>query len=199
MLRAMLLNVVLIVLLVAGVTAAFRNVTSDPANRALAQADLLLHRGQRLDALEALDLAVRLDPDSTFVRQKRAVALMDLDRNFASLADWNAILAERPKSAAALYYRGVALSNLGRLDEAASDLQQALDLKRSPRSYLLAALAEVEAARGRWQAAAEHMQAALTALDSEPGYLADEVQVRAQWRRQLRLFRQRAQSGDLSG
>ena len=79
-------------------------------------------------ALEAADLAVRIDPQLAAARIARASALRSLGQRDEALAEAEAALRLDPLSVEAHLSRGVTLLYLGRTDEAATALDRAIEL-----------------------------------------------------------------------
>ncbi|XP_057327614.1 LON peptidase N-terminal domain and RING finger protein 3 [Microplitis mediator] len=88
------------------------------ASRARHEGDLLLKDGHPAQALERYDLAVRLAPNSPLHFSNRANVLLILNRPQASLNDADHAVRLRPDWGKGHYRRGVALSALGRHEEA---------------------------------------------------------------------------------
>ncbi len=81
---------------------------------------------QRFDeALSAFDEALQLNGASEEAGLGRAAALLRLDRPSEAEAALSALIRKRPDSANAHFFRGVARTRLGRLDDAISDLEAA--------------------------------------------------------------------------
>ncbi|XP_074108518.1 LON peptidase N-terminal domain and RING finger protein 3 [Cotesia typhae] len=88
------------------------------ASRARHEGDLLLKDGHPAEALERYDLAIRLAPNSSLHFSNRANVLLILNRPQASLNDADHAVRLRPDWGKGHYRRGVALSALGRHEEA---------------------------------------------------------------------------------
>ncbi|XP_063982548.1 LON peptidase N-terminal domain and RING finger protein 3 [Diachasmimorpha longicaudata] len=88
------------------------------ASRARHEGDLLLKDGHPAQALERYNLAVKLAPNSPLHLSNRAHALLLLNRPQASLTDADHAVRLRPDWGKGHYRRGVALSALGRHEEA---------------------------------------------------------------------------------
>ncbi|XP_012282081.1 LON peptidase N-terminal domain and RING finger protein 3 [Orussus abietinus] len=82
------------------------------------EGDALLREGRHAQALERYNVAVHLAPSSPLHLSNRAHALLLLNRPQASLADADHAVRLRPDWAKGHYRRGVALSALGRHEEA---------------------------------------------------------------------------------
>ncbi|XP_043467921.1 LON peptidase N-terminal domain and RING finger protein 3 [Leptopilina heterotoma] len=88
------------------------------ASRARHEGDLLLKEGHIGQALERYNLAVHLAPNSPLHLSNRAHALFLLNRPQASLTDADHAVRLRPDWGKGHYRRGLALSALGRHEEA---------------------------------------------------------------------------------
>ncbi|TWT99402.1 lipoprotein NlpI [Botrimarina colliarenosi] len=143
---------------------------ANPANAA-AWHDLavaLAETGETKAALDALDRTLRIDPASNAARQNRASLRLQAGDPEAAVSDCDAALASAPEGAAeradVLLLRGVALHTMGRLREAAADLDESLRLEPQ--------LAACRTARGHVYAEAGYYQQAITdyrdSLDADP-------------------------------
>ncbi|XP_046588126.1 LON peptidase N-terminal domain and RING finger protein 3 [Neodiprion lecontei] len=102
------------------------------ASRARHEGDKLIKEGQVAQALEHYDLAVQLAPDSPLHLSNRAHALHLLNRPQASLTDADHAVRLRPDWGKGHYRRGVALSCLGRYEEAFSALCTCVTIDGNP-------------------------------------------------------------------
>ena len=80
-------------------------------------------------AVEFIDRALRLRPDSAEALSNRGVALLELQRYAEALASYDRALQLRPDYVEALSNRGIALWRLKRHEEALADYDRALQLK----------------------------------------------------------------------
>ena len=83
-------------------------------------------QGRHDEALELIEEALRLRPNSPNVLSNRGNVLRALNRNAEALASYDMALAMRPDHAAAAYNRGNVLRALGHLDEALASYDRAL-------------------------------------------------------------------------
>lgn len=145
-------------------------VEANPKNTA-AQSDLavaLADAGDNAGALEAIGRVLAIDPDSVTARQNRATLRLSAGKAELAIADCDAALAGLPadslERAPTLLTRGAALHVVGRLREAAADLDEALRLEPK--------LANARTARGHVYAEAGYYQQAIDdyrgALDADP-------------------------------
>ena len=88
---------------------------------------VLLHSGLLDEALEVSDSAVRSDPATYETWLSAGLAALALHRYDQALAAFERAITLRSDSMEAHTNRGIALQNLGRLDEAESELARVLD------------------------------------------------------------------------
>jgi protein O-GlcNAc transferase len=86
-------------------------------------------RGNHPQALEQVDLALIINPDSPFALNNRGVILYELKRYEEALASYDRALALQPDYAEAHSNRGNALKQLKRHDEALASYDRALALR----------------------------------------------------------------------
>ncbi|KAK0178402.1 hypothetical protein PV328_002352 [Microctonus aethiopoides] len=104
------------------------------ASRARHEGDAFLKDGHLTQALEHYNLAVRLAPNSPLHLSNRANVLLLLNRPQASLADADHAIRLRPDWGKGHYRRGVALSVLGRHEEAFFALCTCAAIDKNPQS-----------------------------------------------------------------
>ncbi|XP_034935450.1 LON peptidase N-terminal domain and RING finger protein 3 [Chelonus insularis] len=102
------------------------------ASRARHEGDLLLKDGHPAQALERYNLAIRLAPNSPLHFSNRAHVLLQLNRPQASLIDADHAVRLRPDWGKGHYRRGVALSALGRHEEAFVALCTSVAIDKNP-------------------------------------------------------------------
>lgn len=102
------------------------------ASRARHEGDRLMKEGHVTQALERYNLAVQLAPNSPLHLSNRAHALHLLNRPQASLTDADHAVRLRPDWGKGHYRRGVALSCLGRREEAISALCTCVAIDGNP-------------------------------------------------------------------
>jgi len=73
-------------------------------------------------------MAIRLDPEDSVTYNNRGITKAALQQHKAAIQNYNEAIRFDSKYSAAYYNRGIAKWNLGRLEEARSDLQTALRL-----------------------------------------------------------------------
>jgi serine/threonine protein kinase/tetratricopeptide (TPR) repeat protein len=98
--------------------------------------ELLMLRGRALkkagrlgEALQQLDLALRIDASFAKAREERAGVLLKMKRYAEAAADAETAIAGLPYSHRAHEFRGGALVNLGRRDEAIRMMRRAIELQ----------------------------------------------------------------------
>ncbi|XP_033231307.1 LON peptidase N-terminal domain and RING finger protein 3 [Belonocnema kinseyi] len=104
------------------------------ASRARHEGDLLLGEGRMGQALERYNLAVHLAPNSPLHLSNRAQALLLLNRPQASLTDADHAVRLRPDWGKGHYRRGLALSALGRHEEAVFALCTSAAIDKNPQN-----------------------------------------------------------------
>lgn len=124
---------------------AIRGKASDWASKATASLAL----GQRNDALEALNEAIRLEPDSIKVWFLRGIALHSLGRREEALASFEKAIEIEADDVWDWSDRGVILDLLGRRAEALASFEQAIAFGE-PSSLLLFNRANALIGVGRW-------------------------------------------------
>ncbi len=139
-------------------------------SRSLSPGTKLVIEGTRLhgearyrEALEAFDRALALDPDAPDALLARAVTRQRLGRREEALADYDRAIAAR-RTSEALNNRGCLLRDLGNLERALSDVEEAIRLAPTD-AVAHVSLAEVRTARGEWDAAVSSLERAI-ALDA---------------------------------
>lgn len=85
--------------------------------------------GRHPQALESLEHAIELHPESANAYLSRGIVLHEMKRYAEALVSYEKVLAVRPEDVDALSNRGSALRALGRLDEAYRSFEQAMALK----------------------------------------------------------------------
>ncbi|KAF7391046.1 hypothetical protein HZH66_009526 [Vespula vulgaris] len=102
------------------------------ASKARHEGDLLIKEGDLAQALDRYNLAVRLVPNSPLHLSNRAHVLLLLKRPQASLTDADQAVRLRPDWGKGHYRRGVALSALGRYEEAFFALCISVAIDKNP-------------------------------------------------------------------
>jgi len=136
----------------------------DRARRAaeLADAGKALTPAVMADAVEACRQAIEKQPDDLVLRHSTAHLLLAAQDNAAAAEHWRFILQHLPHCNRAHTGLGMALTRLGRFDEAMAHFARALkDAPNEP--ALLTNLGITHLARGQLDQAAEHLKAALAA------------------------------------
>ncbi|KAG5309987.1 LONF3 protein, partial [Acromyrmex insinuator] len=104
------------------------------ANRARHEGDILMRKGHLGQALERYNLAVHLAPNSPLHLSNRAHVLLLLNRPLAALTDADHAVRLRPDWGKAHYRRGIALSALGRHEEALYALCISVAIDKNPQA-----------------------------------------------------------------
>ncbi|XP_017886533.1 LON peptidase N-terminal domain and RING finger protein 3 [Ceratina calcarata] len=104
------------------------------ASRARHEGDILMKEGHLGQALERYHLAVHLAPNSPLHLSNRAHVLLLLKRPQASLADADHAVRLRPDWGKGHYRRGLALSALGRYEDALFALCISVAIDRNPQA-----------------------------------------------------------------
>ncbi|XP_017760534.1 PREDICTED: LON peptidase N-terminal domain and RING finger protein 3 [Eufriesea mexicana] len=104
------------------------------ASRARHEGDILMKEGHLGQALERYNLAVHLAPNSPLHLSNRAHVLLLLNRPQASLTDADHAVRLRPDWGKGHYRRGVALSALGRHEEALFALCISVAIDKNPQA-----------------------------------------------------------------
>lgn len=118
------------------------------------------------DAAEAWKQAVRLDPKDPSLRRSLLRSLQAAGLHDAAIREAEALLELRPDSAAAHYYKGDALVQLGRADQAVGLLEEAVGLSNGD-ANIRAALATAYLMVGRGPDAIPHLEAAVAQSKDE--------------------------------
>lgn len=101
----------------------------DNADYLSAYADALVRDGRPREGLEALERAVRAEPSNADLRLRAASLYLKSDRFGEALAQLDACVHSRADDARLQVHRAVALTGLGRLDEAEEALARARELE----------------------------------------------------------------------
>jgi tetratricopeptide (TPR) repeat protein len=88
-----------------------------------------LQRRSLLTAIEFMDRAIQIDPNSSAYFSNRGIALQDLKRFDDALASYDRALAIRPNNPEALNNRGTALRDLKRFEDALASYDCALAIR----------------------------------------------------------------------
>ncbi|XP_020278799.1 LON peptidase N-terminal domain and RING finger protein 1 isoform X2 [Pseudomyrmex gracilis] len=104
------------------------------ASRARHEGDILLRKGHLGQALERYNLAVHLAPNSPLHLSNRAHVLLLLNRPSAALTDADHAVRLRPDWGKGHYRRGIALSALGRHEEALYALCMSVAIDKNPQA-----------------------------------------------------------------
>ncbi|XP_029050675.1 LON peptidase N-terminal domain and RING finger protein 3 [Osmia bicornis bicornis] len=104
------------------------------ASRARHEGDILMKEGHLAQALERYNLAVHLAPNSPLHLSNRAHVLLLLNRPQASLTDADHAVRLRPDYGKGHYRRGMALSALGRHEEALFALCISVAIDKNPQA-----------------------------------------------------------------
>ncbi|XP_070167369.1 LON peptidase N-terminal domain and RING finger protein 3 [Polyergus mexicanus] len=104
------------------------------ASRARHEGDILVRKGHLGQALERYNLAVHLAPNSPLHRSNRAHVLLLLNRPLAALTDADHAVRLRPDWGKGHYRRGIALSALGRHEEAIYALCISVAIDKNPQA-----------------------------------------------------------------
>ncbi|KYN40189.1 LON peptidase N-terminal domain and RING finger protein 3 [Trachymyrmex septentrionalis] len=104
------------------------------ASRARHEGDILMRKGHLGQALERYNLAVHLAPNSPLHLSNRAHVLLLLNRPLAALTDADHAVRLRPDWGKGHYRRGIALSALGRHEEALYALCISVAIDKNPQA-----------------------------------------------------------------
>lgn len=104
------------------------------ASRARHEGDILVRKGHLEQALERYNLAVHLAPNSPLHLSNRAHVLLLLNRPLAALTDADHAVRLRPDWGKGHYRRGIALSALGRHEEALYALCISVAIDKNPQA-----------------------------------------------------------------
>ncbi|KAL0127814.1 hypothetical protein PUN28_003211 [Cardiocondyla obscurior] len=104
------------------------------ASRARHEGDILVRKGHLGQALERYNLAVHLVPNSPLHLSNRAHVLLLLNRPLAALTDADHAVRLRPDWGKGHYRRGIALSALGRHEEALYALCISVAIDKNPQT-----------------------------------------------------------------
>ncbi|XP_014471249.1 PREDICTED: LON peptidase N-terminal domain and RING finger protein 3 [Dinoponera quadriceps] len=104
------------------------------ASRARHEGDILVRKGHLGQALERYNLAVHLAPNSPLHLSNRAHVLLLLNRPSAALTDADHAVRLRPDWGKGHYRRGIALSALGRHEEALYALCISVAIDKNPQA-----------------------------------------------------------------
>ncbi len=130
----------------------------------------LMARGDYGGALEYFDRAVEFVPFYPLLQINRAIALSALGRNAQAEANFRNAIGLNPQQSAGYYQYGRWLWQTGRRDEAAQNLETAL--QRNPQDFQAAALRmEVLASLQRWQELQDLVDNTLRLAPAEPSAL----------------------------
>ena len=94
------------------------------------------------EAVEHLEAAARISPDSSTIHNNLAVTLADLGRFSDAAAHFQRAIELEPEYAKAVFQFGKALAKLDRMTEAIASAQQGLELARQAKQDALAAQIE---------------------------------------------------------
>jgi tetratricopeptide (TPR) repeat protein len=154
--------------------------TTDVAGRALLiQGLLLASKKQYQESIQRFDEALAINPDSIDALGERAMAKLALKRYQEAIEDFSAaITGEATAESLGYLYtgRGLCFSGLGRVDEALSDLNEAVEIAPSlgdswfQRSVLLYRI-------GHPRAALKDIDRALTTAPGEEDYTAHRARL----------------------
>lgn len=128
------------------------------------KADLYIHLGDTLEALNNLNHSVKLQPKECDWYATRGRLLRDMKRWKEAEADFKKIISLEPKSARGYYLLGSNMLAQEQYAEAKVQLERALDLGEE--SYYYSSLAKCNEKLGQYEDAAGHI---IMALDMEPG------------------------------
>ena len=122
--------------------------------------------GNPREATKAWKQAVQMAPKDPLLRRSLLRSLQSAGLHDAALREAEALLDLRPDSAAARYYKGDALVQLGRADEAVGLLEEAVGLSNGDRN-IRAALATAYLMVGRGLEAIPHLEAVVAHREDE--------------------------------
>ena len=107
---------------------------------------VLMGKGMKDKALDAIDDALKIDPENAWLIGRKGLVLHEMSRNEEALVEFNRALAIDPADEATLYNKGLMLQKLGRGREALAAYDAALKLDSRDRdawqnkSYVLLSL-----------------------------------------------------------